>query len=661
MSRPSKLAGLTILAMLAAASTPAVSGELRLERVLLSSAGLVLLDHAAEVGAKATLELVVPRTQADDILKSLVVYDAAGTAPALTLAGEAPTSDLFRDLPIGERDLASPQALLAALKGVPVAVGGPQALEGRIVSVVPEERKEGEARLVRHRLTLATAEGLRSVPVEDAQAIRILDPALAGVLATALERLAAAREPAERRIRLRLDGPGDRRVRVAWLAEAPIWKMSYRALLGEREARLQGWAVVDNRTGRDWQDVELVLLAGAPVTLRQELSKLVWAQRPEAPIPLPEGIRPRVDEGALPALAASAPPRARARAADAPAGPVLSAAPAETFAEVEAAATVERAAATVFRLPGRVSVPDRSTALLPVLDRALPVERITLLQADRSPLRPLLAVRIANDGPFTLPAGILTVFARAEDGGLEFLGDAELARLPPGETRLVPFALDTRVKLLAEPAREDRITSAKIADGVLTLERVERRATRYRLQAPPGEGRTFVLEHPKSPGFRLASPTATAETDHAWRFERTVAAGGTLELEIVLERPEQKRLELLDTKPERLAALFAGAEVPEALRRAMAEIARRRAALADAEGTRDRLVEEQAALAAEQERLRANLQAVPANSDLARRYLHRLAASEDRLEVLAGELDRARAAVVGAEAALRAFVRELVL
>ena len=636
-----------------------MSSELRLERVLLSSAGMVLLDHAAEVGPRAELELVVPRAQADDLLKSLVVYDSAGSALAVTLAGEAPTADLFRDLPIAERELASPQALLAALKGVPVAVGGPEAVEGRVVAVVPEERLEGEARLVRHRLTLATAEGLRSVLLEEAHAIRVLDPALAGVLSTALERLAGARQPAERRVGIRLEGPGDRTVRVAWLAEAPVWKMSYRALLGEKEARLQGWAVVDNRSGRDWKEVELALVAGTPVTLRQALSKLVWAERPEVPVPLPEGIRPRVDEGAL--AAASAPPRGRARAADAPAGQVLYAPPDETFAEVEAAETVEGASATVFRLPGKVSVPDRGTALLPVLDRALPVERILLVQGDRTPLRPLAAVRVTNDGSSTLPPGILTVFALTEDGRAEFLGDAELARLPPGETRLVPYALDARVKLLVEPAREDRITSAKIADGVLTLERVERQVTRYRLEAPPGEGRTLVLEHPKAPGFRLASPSATAETEWFWRLERTVAGGATLELELVLERPELERLELLDLEPDRLAALFAGREVPEPLRRAMAEIARLKGAVAEAEAVRERLEEERAALVAEQERLRANLAAVPAGSDLARRYLASLSRAEDRLDALAAELAGARAAVAAAEAALRAHLRDLVL
>jgi len=639
-----------------------MSSELRLERVLLSSAGMVLLDHAAEVGPRAELELVVPRAQADDLLKSLVVYDSSGSALAVTLAGEAPTADLFRDLPIAERDLASPQALLAALRGVPVAVGGPEAVEGRVVAVVPEERREGEARFVRHRLTLATAEGLRSVLLEEAHAIRVLDPALEGVLTTALERLAGARQPAERRVGIRLEGPRDRRVRVTWLAEAPVWKMSYRALLAEKEARLQGWAVVDNRTGRDWREVELVLVAGAPVTLRQALSKLVWAERPEVPVPLPEGIRPRVDEGALaPPAAAAAPPRGRARGADAPAGQVLYAPPDETFAEVEAAETVEGASATVFRLPGKVSVPDRGTALLPVLDRALPVERVVLVQADRSPLRPLAAVRVTNDGTGTLPAGILTVFALTEDGRAEFLGDAELARLPPGETRLVPYALDARVKLLVEPAHEDRITSAKIADGVLTLERVERQVTRYRLEAPPGEGRTLVLEHPKPPGFRLASPPATAEAEPFWRFERAIGAGATLELEIVLERPELERLELLDLEPDRLVALFAGREVPEPLRRAMAEIARLKGALAEAGAVRDRLEEERAALVAEQERLRANLAAVPAGSDLARRYLASLSRAEDRLEALAAELAGARAAVAAAEAALRGRLRDLAL
>ena len=37
------------------------------------------------------------------------------------------------------------------------------------------------------------------------------------------------------------------------------------------KARLQGWAVVENLTGGDWKDVDLTLVSGNPVALRQPL------------------------------------------------------------------------------------------------------------------------------------------------------------------------------------------------------------------------------------------------------------------------------------------------------------------------------------------------------------------------------------------------------
>lgn len=663
---------LPVLACLAlgagvALAASASSTELRLERVFLSSSGVVLLDHAAEVGASAELALIVPRGQVDDLLKSLTVYDAAGLAGTVIVAGEGPTADLLRDLPLGERDLASPQALLAALRGVSVRVGGAKAMAGRILSLVPEEQRVGEARLVRHRLTLATDEGLRSLLLEEADSIEIADPALNDALRTALTRLAAARRPAERQVTIRLEGPGPRRVRVAWLAEAPVWKMSYRALLGPGSARLQGWAVVDNRSGRDWDAVELTLLAGAPVTLRQALSRLIWAERPEVPIVLPEGIRPRRDEGALPAAPAAAGPAApgRSRAMAAPptlaaeAAPQAEAMTADAPAAMAAAEAIETATQTVFRLPGPMSLADGGTALVPVLDRALPAERLVLLQADRPPLRALAAVRIVNDGQSALPPGILSIFESGADGRSAFLGDAELALLPPGESRLVPYALDPAVRVEALPESAGQVVAVRAQDGLLFVERVERRVVRYRLALRPGEARMLLLDHPREPGFRLVEPAAAAETERFWRIERRLEPGAVAELVVVAERPERRELSLGELDLEELRLLFAGATLPEAVERAMAEIAARRAAIAELYATIERLEAERRGQLADQERLRSNLQAVPGGSDLARRYLAGLAASEDRLEALAGELARARAAAAAAEAELRAFVRGL--
>lgn len=649
-----------LLFLVSAAPLPAAQVEPRLERVVLSSSGVAVLDHAVEVEAEARIELIVPAAQLDDFLKSFAVYDSQGIVRALTLEGEAFARDLLRDLPLVEGDLASLEALLRALKGVSVAIGGPKALKGRIVAVAPEERKEGKTRLIRHRLTLATNEGLRSLFLDEADPIRILDHDRAQLLETALARLAAARAPASRRVTLRLEGPGPRQVRLAWLVEAPVWKMTYRALLEPDAVRLQGWAVVDNRSGHNWQEVELLLVAGAPVTLRQPLAELVWAERPEAPVQLPQPIRPRRDEETLPPSSLAQPaPKALAPPREAPAA--FARAAVQEPAAVPAAGAAEAARRTVFRVPGRISLPDGASGLVPVLDRVVLAEPILLVRGDEAQPQPYAALRVVNGTDHTLPPGILTVFAAGEGARSEFLGDAELPQMPPGAVRLVPYAVDDAVALAVEAESEDRITKVKIADGILALERVSRRLTRYRLKAPLGEGRLLVLEHPKAPEFRLAEPAATAESARFFRFERRIAPQQTLDLTVVLERPELERVELLDLDPDRLAALFAGRTLPEPLRAALAEIAARRAALADATRAREQLEREREQLLAEQERLRANLAAVPAASDLARRLLAALARSEDRLEELDKELAHARAAVAAAEAKLRAFIRDLVL
>ncbi len=49
-------------------------------------------------------------------------------------------------------------------------------------------------------------------------------------------------------------------------------------------ATLQGWSVVDNTTGADWNNVQLSLIAGAPQSFIQPLSQPIYSRRPEIPI-----------------------------------------------------------------------------------------------------------------------------------------------------------------------------------------------------------------------------------------------------------------------------------------------------------------------------------------------------------------------------------------
>ncbi|MCZ6722146.1 MAG: hypothetical protein O7A65_11480, partial [Proteobacteria bacterium] len=60
---------------------------LKLERVMLSSAGVGYFEYRTTVDGTEELTLTVPLEQVDDVLKSIVVFDDAGGAGSVTLPG----------------------------------------------------------------------------------------------------------------------------------------------------------------------------------------------------------------------------------------------------------------------------------------------------------------------------------------------------------------------------------------------------------------------------------------------------------------------------------------------------------------------------------------------------------------------------------------------
>src|SRR6266702_6839085 len=88
-----------VAASILLAALPADAADLGLKRVVLSTGGVGYFEYEAAVEGDATLALDVPLDQVDDVLKSLVVYDAAGSAGAITLPGREPLTQSFIDLP----------------------------------------------------------------------------------------------------------------------------------------------------------------------------------------------------------------------------------------------------------------------------------------------------------------------------------------------------------------------------------------------------------------------------------------------------------------------------------------------------------------------------------------------------------------------------------
>lgn len=663
---------------------PAFAAEpLALKRVLLSTGGVGYFEYEAKVTGNETLDLAVPLDQVDDVMKSIVVYDDKGGIGEISLPGREPLAAAFREMPFGPEALASPADLLNALRGAEVRVEGARGVSGRILSVVPETAKDkDDAQITRHRVSLMTTGGVRQFLLEEADGLQFADPALQAKLDAALAALARDSAKDRRTLAIRATGDGERTLRVGYVVEAPLWKTSYRLTLAAdpkaETAALQGWAVLENMSGADWDGVDLTVVSGNPVTFRQALYQSYTVARPEVPVEVAGRVLPPVDERAR-QVDGDAPGGARAAA-----GPVaapapmammdrMMAAPAEEavvaqayadapqgLARVTAAESGETATQVTFRLPEPVTVAAGHSLLVPIIDREIPAGRVDLYLPQTEPKHPLAAVDLKNDGQTGLPPGVLTLYERGADG-VSYVGDARLGALPAGETRLVSFAVDQKVTVDREDKRDDTLARARIVDGVLELTTTQRASVTYAVTGAAGEDRTVLLQTPRYEGWTLIEPAQGKVEIVAgqYRIRQAVAAGKTETVTVTQEQPLAQSIDLAEDADDQIAAWAEDRTLPDKVRQAMADLAGQLAVIRDHEAEAERLEQRQAEIAREQARLRQNIGAVPKDSDLFQRYLGKLNDSESELEQVGTDLAKARKAADTARTVFRQSVRKL--
>ena len=143
-------------------------------------------------------------------------------------------------------------------------------------------------------------------------------------LTKALAALVQARDQDKKPVTINFSGVGDRRVRIGYVVETPIWKTSYRLMLEDKgtPSKLQGWAIVENQTESDWNGVSLSLVSGRPMSFMMDLYQPLYATRPTVVPELFAGLLPQIYDAATPKdkarvamLAAPAAPAARGNAA----------------------------------------------------------------------------------------------------------------------------------------------------------------------------------------------------------------------------------------------------------------------------------------------------------------------------------------------------------
>ena len=303
---------------------------------------------------------------------------------------------------------------------------------------------------------------------------------------------------------------------------------------------------------------------------------------------------------------------------------------------------------------GSVTLPRRGSAMLPIVSDAVGAERLSIYtgSAGRHPMR---GVRLVNTTGASLRGGPLTVL---DDG---YAGDALLPDLPVGDERLLTFAVDQDVLVdpYAVPDAPGVIETARLVDGVLTIERQGRTTQGYRLENRGDRRRVVLVEAPRASGSRLLSPTEAEEsTPDAYRFRVPLAPGAVDSLEVVESKTLRTTTSLTSLSADLILA-FARADgaMPDDVRAALRRAADQRRDLAVSEQRVSALRRELSEIEREQNRIRGNLQAVDNSTEYGRRLLDKLNDQETRIEAIRAELVEAEARAAAQREALAVTVR----
>jgi hypothetical protein len=290
-----KLAPLFVisLALLSACATgrsrhAAVDGRLGLETVVLYRNGVGYFERHGTLEGEV-LSLRVRKDQVNDLLKSLTVVDEDGQAVSISMPLDPRSwaNAALATLAPGNGSLAQ---VLDSMRGSEVRVhtAGFRTLHGRIVMVEriinepdPDAAQGGRyappsqtSDTRDYKLTLLVGKRMEVVRLSKVRGVELADGDLAMQLHRSLDASAGEGMFEQVEVQVRLVGARSHRLNVSYVVEAPMWKPTYRVVLppeGKGQALLQGWAVVDNVSGEDWEDVQMSLTSGAPIAFRYDL------------------------------------------------------------------------------------------------------------------------------------------------------------------------------------------------------------------------------------------------------------------------------------------------------------------------------------------------------------------------------------------------------
>lgn len=441
--------------------------QLPVTRVVLYKHGVGYFEREGPVAGDAVLTFTFKQAEVSDVLKSLTVLDLGdGHIASVSYDSTKPLEQLLSEVALSIPDQDSLVSLLPQLKGARVtihtgAAGGMSmrsapagdGVEGMLLGVDRSERRSADGVAKSVLVSLLTDAGeLRAFDLQQITGLHLQDESLRRDLDFYLRTQLSAKKKDARTFSFFARGQGQRTIRLSYTVEAPVWKATYRMLLGEegKPPMIQGWAVVDNTQDEDWENVQLALIAGLPVSFVHDLYTPRYIRRPVVEVQETTGVLPpEVEQGMvmMAGYGGGAAGGVEAEEMDDASKrrkmPVASVRALRSLGLEEKRSAVSSAPAQVrerkvgdlfeYQIEHPVTIRRNQSALVPIVLRPFEGRPVLLYNKQTRAENPMRCVEFKNTTNLTLEGGPVTVLEAAS-----YVGEAMLETTKPDERRLVP-------------------------------------------------------------------------------------------------------------------------------------------------------------------------------------------------------------------------------
>lgn len=642
----------------------AQAADLPVKQVILYKHGIGFFERSGTLGPGESARLDFNASDMNDVLKSLTLEErGGGKISGLRYDSMDPLSHRLADFPFQIGDDQSLAAIFGRLQGARVELKfGNDTVAGTIVGgrVVAGTDKQAEREFV----TLLLDSGdIRTLDLAAASGIRFTDAKLQANFKDYLAAVAAARSKDKRSVYIDSTDARQREIVASYTIPAAVWKSSYRLILGDKgQPVLEGWAIVDNTTGEDWNKVQLSLVSGRPISFISQLYAPKYVQRPSAELADDTAARPVVHDEAF-VVNGSVPPggggggRGGAARAGVLGGTIGSPAPpppaqmammgrnsVEVFgpeqAKVSPSTIVASASAGElgelfeYRIAQPVTIRKDESAMLPFLQQAIEGRKL-LIYSDHSSQHPTNAAELTNSSGKTLDGGPITVY----DGGA-YGGEALMETLKAGDKRLISYAVDLGTRITdAFNSKSAVVREIHATRGIITTKSAMEETRTYTIRNVDQKAKTLILEHPLRGGYTLLSAKPAEKTASAYRFEIQLAAGAAQEFPVTEERVFDQAYQVSNTTPDFLLTYVQNRNLTlsDAARRQLQRIADEKSQIAENDRALQDAQGQVSDLTRDEDRIRQNINSlnnVSSQQQLVQNYAKQLDAHEQQLAQL---------------------------